>query len=162
VKAALSRATFNTRNQIGANKNVSLLLSSDQAVVAERPMYFNYHGAWTGGHVVVGAKNSGTTWFFAEGTTRDNFNEWLCLQNPGNADAQATITYYPASGPVVTKQWTVKANSRLTVSANIDVGANQDISAKVSSDKPIIVESPMYFNFNSWTGGHDVVEFVPL
>lgn len=41
----------------------------------------------------------------------------------------------------------MKANTRLTVSANSDVGANQDISAKVSSDKPIIVERPMYFNY---------------
>jgi hypothetical protein len=39
--------------------------------------------------------------------------------------------------------------------------ANQDISAKVTSDKPIIVERPMYFDFNGWTGGHDVVGFVP-
>ena len=41
------------------------------------------------------------------------------------------------------------------------VGANQDISSKVSSDKPVIVERPMYFDFNGWTGGHDVVGFVP-
>jgi hypothetical protein len=56
----------------------------------------------------------------------------------------------------------VKANTRLTVSANSDVGANQDISAKVSSDQPIIVERPMYFNFNGvWNGGHDVMGFTP-
>ena len=49
----------------------------------------------------------------------------------------------------------------MTVSANSDVGANQDISAQVSSDNPIIVERPMYFDYNGWTGGHDVVGFVP-
>ena len=56
----------------------------------------------------------------------------------------------------------MKANTRLTVSANSDVGANQDISAKVSSDKPIIVERPMYFNYQGvWTGGSDVMGFTP-
>ena len=94
-------------------------------------------------------------------TTRTNFEEWLCLQNPGNSDAHTTISYYTTSGQVITKAWTVKANTRLTVSANVDVGANQDISTRVSSDKPIIVERPMYFDFNGWTGGHDVVGFVP-
>ena len=125
-------------------------------------MYFNYHNAWTGGHDVLGTNNSATNWFFAEGTTRTNFEEWLCLQNPGNSDAHTTITYYTTSGQVIKKSWTVKANTRLTVSANNDVGANQDISTKVSSDKPIIVERPMYFDYNGWTGGHDVVGFVPL
>ncbi len=50
----------------------------------------------------------------------------------------------------------------MTVSANSDVGANLDISTRVSSDNPIIVERPMYFNYQGvWTGGHDVVGFVP-
>jgi hypothetical protein len=126
-------------------------------------MYFSYHGvAWTGGHDVLGTNSAATNWFFAEGTTRANFDEWLCLQNPGNSDAHTTITYYTTSGQVITKSWTVKANTRLTVSANSDVGPNQDISAKVVSDQPIIVERPMYFNFNGvWNGGHDVVGFTP-
>ena len=71
----------------------------------------------------------------------------FCLQNPGNSDAHTTISCFTASGQVIARKWTVKANTRLTVSANSDVGANQDISAKVSSDKPIIVERPMYFNY---------------
>jgi hypothetical protein len=111
---------------------------------------------------VLGANASAKTWFFAEGTTRDNFDEWLTLQNPGSADAHVTITYYTTSGQAIPKSWTVSANSRLTVNVNQDAGANQDISARVSSDQPIIAERPMYFNYNGvWTGGHDVVGYVP-
>ncbi|MBU1670607.1 MAG: hypothetical protein KKF41_16135 [Actinobacteria bacterium] len=40
-----------------------------QEIIAERPMYFNYLGAWTGGHDVVGATSEATTWYFAEGYT---------------------------------------------------------------------------------------------
>ena len=160
---AQERLTVSVNKEIGADKDDSVFLTSTSLFIAERPMYFSYHAsAWTGGHDVLGVNSTATTWFFAEGTTRNNFEEWLCLQNPGNSDAKTTITYYTTSGQVITKSWTVKANTRLTVSANTDVGANQDISAKVSSDKPIIVERPMYFNFNGvWNGGHDVVGFVP-
>ena len=266
---AHSRATFSTRNQIGDGRNASLHLSSDHAVVAERPMYFNYHGAWTGGHNVVGANAPSNTWYFAEGTTRSGFEEWLCLQNPGDSpitvnaryllgpgqgdpisntytvpakqrltvsvnaevgpekdasiqltstgrfiaerpmyfdyqnvltgghdvlgvktpaknwyfaegytganfaewlcvqnpnakDATLQVTYYPASGLPMTKPWTVAANTRLTIDVNQDAGPNLEISAKVTSSQPVIVERPMYFNYNgAWTGGHDVVGFVP-
>jgi hypothetical protein len=47
------------------------------------------------------------------------------------------------------------------VNVNDDAGANQDISAEVSSDQPIIVERPMYFDYQGWTGGHDVVGYMP-
>jgi hypothetical protein len=159
---AQQRLTVSVNKEIGKDKDCSVYLHSTSNFIAERPMYFSYHAsAWTGGHDVLGTNDSATTWFFGEGTTRANFEEWLCLQNPGNSDAHTTIRYFTASGQVITKQWTVKANTRLTVSANGDVGANQDISTRVSSDKPIIVERPMYFDFNGWTGGHDVVGFVP-
>ncbi len=157
---AQQRLTVSVNEEIGSNKDCSVHLNSTSHFIAERPMYFNYNG-WTGGHDVLGANATATTWYFAEGTTRDNFHEWLCLQNPGNSDAHTTISYFTASGKVINKQWTVKANTRLTVSANSDVGTNQDISAKVSSDKPIVAERPMYFDYNGWTGGHDVVGFVP-
>ncbi|MDY6794524.1 MAG: DUF362 domain-containing protein, partial [Actinomycetota bacterium] len=38
--------------------------------------------AWSGGHCVTGVGEPSTTWNFAEGSTREGFDEWLCLQNP--------------------------------------------------------------------------------
>ncbi|MBU1669979.1 MAG: hypothetical protein KKF41_03415 [Actinobacteria bacterium] len=158
---ARERLTVSVNKEIGSNKDDSVELTSTSDFIAERSMYFDYHGAWTGGHDVLGANATTATWYFAEGTTRDNFNEWLCLQNPGDSDAHVTITYYTSSGQAIPKDWTVSANSRLTVDVNQDAGADQDISAKVSSDQPIICERPMYFDYNGWTGGHDVVGFTP-
>jgi hypothetical protein len=154
---AKQRLTVLVNSEIGANKDNSVQLTSEDNFIAERPMYFNYYGNWTGGHDVLGANSPATSWSFAEGTTRDNFNEWLCLQNPGSNDTHVVITYYTTSGQAIRKGRTVKANSRLTVNVNESAGANLDISAKVTSDRPIIVERPMYFNYNGWTGGHDVV-----
>ena len=159
---ARQRLTVPVNVELGTEKDNSVYLSSTSDFIAERPMYFNYHGAWDGGHVVLGANDSANTWFFADGYTGDNFNEWLCLQNPGTDTANVTITYYPTSGAPLTKPWTVPPNSRLTVNVNDDAGSNREISAKVSSDKPIIAERPMYFAYQgAWTGGHDVVGFVP-
>jgi hypothetical protein len=39
---------------VGAERNVSIKVTSDLPIVAERPMYFNYKGSWSGGHDVVG------------------------------------------------------------------------------------------------------------
>jgi hypothetical protein len=58
-------------------------------VNVERPMYFNYYGATTGwadgGHNAVGAVTAEYSWYFAEGTTRPGFDQYLTIQNPGNA-----------------------------------------------------------------------------
>lgn len=143
--------------EVGEQKDCCIHLTSSTPFLAERSMYFNYHGIWTGGHDVLGAGSSASQWFFAEGTTRSGFEEWLCLQNSGGKDARVDIAYYTGTGQVIAKRWTVNAGTRLTVSANSDVGPDQDISARISSDAPIIVERPMYFDFRGWNGGHDVV-----
>ena len=170
---AHSRATFTTRSQIGPNLNASLYLSSSQAVVAERPMYFDYEGLasnnWTGGHDVVGTNSPNTNWYFAEGTTRKNsvdgaFEQWLCLQNPGTKPITVTATYQLATGQgnPISKSYTVPAQQRLTVSVNEEIGQDKDCSVYLHSASNFIAERPMYFNFQGvWTGGHDVVGFVP-
>jgi len=151
----------------GAERDVSVRLTCPTPFLAERPMYFDYQGlghhGWTGGHCVIGATAPSHDWFFAEGYTGGGFEEWLCVQNPNAADAALTITYYPEGGgtPIV-RTHNVAAHSRFTVPVNADAGANQSISAKVSSSVWVIVERPMYFNFNNaWSGGHDVVGYVP-
>ena len=51
---ANTRQTVYVNDAVGSGKNVSIRITSDSPIVAERPMYFNYKGAWTGGHDVVG------------------------------------------------------------------------------------------------------------
>jgi hypothetical protein len=46
----------------GANQDVSMKIDANMNIVAERPMYFNYHGSWTGGTVELGVKKPRTTW----------------------------------------------------------------------------------------------------
>ncbi len=155
------RLTISVNNEIGPDKDASVRLTSTSDFIAERSLYFNYHNIYPGGHGVMGANGTDTTWFFAEGYTGPGFEEWLCVQNTGGVDANLTITYYTEGGadPVV-RNHTVSANSRKTIDVNTDVGANLSISAQVESDQPVICERPMYFNFNGvWPGGHDVMGY---
>ncbi len=164
---ASGRHTAYVPDEVGPDQDASVRLFSASGFLAERPMYFDYQGTgiwgWTGGHCVIGATAQGAGWFFAEGYTGENFEEWLCIQNPGDADASVEITYYPEGGtPMVKDAVTVPANSRATVNVNTDAGAGLSICAGVSSDQPVIVERPMYFNFRgAWSGGHDVVGYMP-
>ena len=122
-------------------------------------MYFNYGGKWTGGHCVIGSTTTGTRWFFAEGYTGQNFDQWLCIQNPGSREATIQVTYFTQeSGPLSPRTVKVPANSRVTILVNENAGPDYSLSTQLVSDRPVVVERPMYFNYNAqWTGGHDVV-----
>jgi len=165
-----SRKTVEARDTIGVKDDTAHDFSArvestnGQNIIAERPMYFKYRGAWTGGHDVVGALSSASTFYFAEGTCRPGFDPYICIQNPGAADAKVTITYMKGDGTTDTQDVTVGKNSRATVVVTDRLGtgddAAHDFSAKVecTNGQAIIAERPMYFNYKgAWTGGHDVV-----
>jgi hypothetical protein len=166
--------------EVEAEKDVSVRLSSESDFLAERPVYFDYQGPdkdlhWTGGHCVPGAPAAGDEWLFAEGYTGEGFHEWLCLQNPGTADAVVEITYLKqeegldviylgqalSEPPVSTV--TVPAGNRVTVFVNRDAGEGCQLSVRlrVTAGGGIVAERPMYFDFRGLTGGHDVVGYTP-
>ncbi len=157
--AATSRATVNVNGQVGPNRDVSVKITSNTQIVAERPMYFNYSGVWTGGHDVIGATSPQTTHYFAEGYTgAGSFDEWLCLMNPNTSPTTAHITYMFSDGTTQAQDVPIGATSRSTVKVNDQVGADRDVSVQIASDGPIVAERPMYFNYSGqWTGGHDVI-----
>jgi len=97
--------------------------------------------------------------YFAEGTTRADFQEYLCMGNSGNQAASAQVTYLFTDGTTQDASYTVPANSRLTVDVNSLVGPNKDLSLKVLADSlKFVAERPMYFNYNGvWTGGSDAI-----
>jgi hypothetical protein len=141
--------------------------TNGQGIIAERPMYFDYNGSsnldWTGGHDVVGATEPASAFYFAEGTTRPDFDTYFCIANPGGAGASIRITYMKADGTTQVQNTFVAAHSRATIAVDSIVGvgddAAHDFSSKVecTNGQGIIAERPMYFDYNGWNGGHDVV-----
>jgi hypothetical protein len=167
VPAGFRRTVF-VRDEVGAEKDVSVALSSEETFLAERPVYFSYRygelGA-RGGHCVIGAIAPAQEWLLAEGFTGGGFQQWLCLQNPGDTDASVEVTYYTQEeGVLPVKAVNVPARTRVTLMVNEHAGSGYQLSTRVrvTSGPDIVVERPMYFDYGSgWDGGHDVVGYVP-
>ena len=164
-----SRASFLVNDLLeGGSYQTSLTLSSNLPVVAERPMYFDYagrgNGHWQGGHCVMGASALSKGYYFAEGTTRSGFEEWLTIQNPFPIDINVGATYQLGEGqggPVQTS-YIVPANTRRTVYVPDEVGAEKDVSVYLYSSSNFLAERPMYFSYAGtgnygWQGGHCVI-----
>ena len=131
--------------------------TNEVGIIAERPVYFNY-GGWTGGHDVMGANAPAKEWYFAEGTTRAGFNEYLCLLNPNSGATAASITYMLGTGESINREYSLAPNSRTTVDVSTDVPAGNDVSVKIEAQDPVVAERPVYFSYKgAWTGGHDVL-----
>jgi len=146
--AAQSRETVYALDDVGADVAFSTQITSDVPIIVERSMYFA-----TGAHATVGVRSKATTWYLAEGYTGDGFGTYLLLQNPDPDAAEIEITYMLQGGGVLSRTLSLPGQSRETVVALDDVGADAAFSTRVEADIPIIVERAMYFN----TGGHATI-----
>ncbi|MDY6796627.1 MAG: hypothetical protein SWK76_15310 [Actinomycetota bacterium] len=160
---AHSRGSFKVNDVLGSDYQTSLKLSSDQPVVAERPMYFSYahNVSAQGGHCVMGAPELADEYYFAEGTTRPSFDEWLTIQNPGAGPIEVQATYQLVEGDPVPKTYEVGAGARRTVYVPGEIGVDKDVSVHLTSESSFLAERPMYFNYSyadlSSDGGHCVI-----
>jgi hypothetical protein len=146
---------------------VSVQASSDQPIVAERPMYMVLDfgtGSVAGAHVVVGATGLGTLFGFAAASTVAGENDYLTIQNPGATDARVVVTYYPDGSPIV-RSFTVSARTRHTVEVfKAAEGAGPGfghLGIVVSSDQPILVEKPTYNSTSGAYGATDTLGYSP-
>ncbi len=107
-----------------------------------------------------------TTWYFAEGSVGNGFQEYLTLQNPSvSQSATVNITYLFEGKPSVVVNHVVPASARSTVSVNQDLHVqNSDpqlaLSAivQVANGGPgIVAERPMYFSYKGIKSGTDVM-----
>lgn len=96
-----------------------------------------------GGFMVDSADNR--TWYLAEGSTNYGFEEFVLLQNPGAATANARLTFMTLDGPMSPYPVSVPPQSRATVRVN-DVVNGQDVSTRITCDQDIICERSMYWN----------------
>jgi len=153
--APFARYTINVDNIPGLEATeVSTLLQSDQDVSAERAMYFDYGGR-LGGSCSAGVPVPAAQWFFAEGYTGGQFDEFILLQNPGATQANTHVTFMRADGLNVTRDYVVKAHARQSIHVD-DIAELKDaeVSTKVASDAPIVAERSQYFNYNGKDDGN--------
>jgi hypothetical protein len=150
------RNTVMVNERVGPGKEVSMRLSSDKPVVAERPMYFNYQGRWAGGHVSSGVNQLSTNWYFAEGYTGKGFEEYLCMFNPSTQTNKIHINYQTSTGANMVREVDVPPLSRTTVLVNRDAGKDLQLSVALTGELPLAVERPIYHDYHGWCRGGDV------
>ena len=139
--AANTRRTFNASDDVPGEWEVSATVTSDLPVIAERAMYGSGR-QW--GHASIGVPSPGRNWYLAEGCTQNGFETWILVQNPNGSDADIEVTFMTPDGPVPGPSERIPPYSRTTYNAAYYVPATWEVSAKVTSDKPVIAERSMY------------------
>ena len=159
-----SRTTIHVDELAGFEQaNVSAKVTASKPIAAERAMYFDYQGS-LGGHVEHGVHNASKEWYLAEGYTVGfvdlhdgvtSFDSYVLIQNPNAGPASVHLDFQKEHGQVVPFDVTVPPNSRYTIPVDTISGLESTaFSTHVTSDKDIIVERSMYFNYRGQSGGH--------
>ncbi|MBC7228922.1 MAG: SpoIID/LytB domain-containing protein [Actinobacteria bacterium] len=131
--------------------SLSAAVSSDVPVVAERAMYFESEGR-RGGHVALGAPQLSREWLFAEGYTGGSFDTWVLVGNPGEDTARVRFDLYVPGGGGRTVEAEVKPRSRYTLHVD-DHLPDAEVAVRVESDRPVVAERAMYFDYYGKQGG---------
>ncbi len=156
-----SRYTIYVNDRV-QNSEVSIKVGSDQPVVAERAMYFDFLGSGRkGGHACMGVSEKRTAWYFAEGYTGGDFDTFYLVQNPNGADAHLKVHFLGNAGEVDELYYTLPPNSRMTIWVDQEPGLDSgEFSTRMESDLPVVAERAVYFGYGG-VGGGTVAEGAP-
>ncbi|MGH9162676.1 MAG: IPT/TIG domain-containing protein, partial [Vicinamibacteraceae bacterium] len=140
------------------NVEFAVAITSDLPIVAERSMFISLSGLpFEGGQTGAGVTDLSTTWHFAEAATQF-FDTFLLLGNPGDTDAQVTVTYQFQDATTLVKEYPVFARSRQTVLVDTEDPrlAETIVAIAVESTQPITAERAMWWGPTSdtWYEAH--------
>lgn len=141
------RTTLNMQERITEPGEISVILKSTLPIMAERALYFTW-GDIEGGTVTQAAEEPLKNWYFAEGTTRNGFSEWICVMNPFAEGAVLDLEYMiEGEGSYNSAVW-IPAKSRRSFNIENTIGKGKDVSIKTRSSVPVIAERTMYFDYD--------------
>src|SRR5450756_231149 len=144
---AMSDSVSITGNAMAARPVLALLLVTLLAAAIVLSPGVGSPARASGGHDSLGALAPSARWYFAEGTTRSDFTTYIAVMNPDEQAASVTFTYMVGTGEPVTRVHAVAPKSRFTLDIKDDVGPDRDVSTFLSSDRAVIAERPMYFQW---------------
>ena len=97
-----------------------------------------------------------SSFYFAEGFTGGGFSETVSALMP-NQGGLGTVDYYTPVGQMGTVPMALTAGQVSVVDVLPEVGANQQLSTRVSLPGKGVVERIIHFNNGSWYGSSDLV-----
>ncbi len=105
-----------------------------------------------GGDSGPGITDASLRHYFAEGTTRQGFEEWVLAFNPGTKTADLMAHFYSPQG-VLDKQYSIPPGERLSIFINAEIPWQDDVSVVLESSKPLAAERMLYFNHGAGNSG---------
>jgi len=147
-----TRQSVNVADTISDEWSVSTEVTSDVPVVCERSVYW---GERIGGHDSIGVTSPDHVWYLAEGSTGGDFETWILVQNPNDANATVELTYMTSEGSVEGPREDLLPNSRMTFNIADTLPGVFSVSTKVVSNRPVVCERSVYWGGR--IGGHDSI-----
>ncbi len=132
-------------NDILPERDVSTLIESSVPVIAERAQYFNNMKSGT---CSTGAVSTSRTWFLAEGCTGYGFEEYILVQNPSKESTSISVRFMRKDGSTTLRNYDLPGECRFTIGVN-EIIPESDVSARVTSSRPVLVERAMYWKDRS-------------
>ncbi len=137
-------------------REVSTRVTSDQPIIAERPMYFNCGNRFNGGSDSTGIPEPQKRWYFAEGYTGGSFESYIVVQNPQGNPADLRFTFMLPGGRTLERTAQAGPNSRLTLKLD-DVPGLEDTEVSTlvecTNGAAIVAERSSYFDYYGCDGG---------
>ncbi len=134
--------------------DVSTVIYSNVPVLAERSIYFDYHGIKDGSNsfgTPVPLKGS----YLAEGYAGEGFDTFLLLMNPNEQSVAVTARFILSGGKGKDIGLVLPPYSRTTIKTNGVAGlAGKEFGMAVLSKKRVVVERSVYFTKGNISGGH--------
>ncbi len=153
IVGPLCRATVHI-NEIVSGGDYSTVVRSSVPVVAERSEYFVYNDLLTGSHCTAGAARPSGSWFFAEGSTQNLFDNYLSVYNPCAYATWLEVRMVVSDGSLRKESLSLAAGERKTLHLNAYLPPDIEYSISVSSLLPVVAERATYFRFQNVTGGY--------
>jgi N-acetylmuramoyl-L-alanine amidase/Family of unknown function (DUF5719) len=131
-------------NEVVPDLGVATTVEADRPVAAERAMYWNDNNLGT---ATAGAMAPAFTWWFADGRTSGDFQEYLLLSNPQKNQAIVNVDFILSDGtkksspPVI-----MSGGSRYTMAVHQLYPGQAAIGATVRATQPIVAERSLYPN----------------
>jgi subtilisin family serine protease len=129
-------------NMLFTTSGFATQVTADQPIVVERAMYFDGDQA---GHDTLATAAPGTSWYMASGTSRNGFDTWLLVENPGSSPASVKVSFITDTGNVVSQPLFVLPHSRSSLYTD-PLMPDSTYGIRVDSDQPIVAERAVYFS----------------
>ncbi len=134
----MSRSTINVNSALGQQQHATIINAS-QPIVAEQQELLSVNGVMSS-TTMMGSSNIYSSWYVSQGTNSNGQNVQLDLANPNAQATQVQIAYATSNGTLIFKNYTLAANTHLSITVAQDIGSSQYNGATISATLPIIVE----------------------